>query len=98
MGTPSFDMVLCLACGAVDIMIQRVRRIGFEAGDEITGIHAHGIALDARLDQLCAIPTGSAMLKRFEPANFLAELMLDPCLRAGFQPSDMLAVGAMPRL
>jgi hypothetical protein len=35
MGLPRLDMVLCLATGAVDILIQGARRTGFEAGDDI---------------------------------------------------------------
>src|SRR5579864_2938665 len=93
MGFPSLDVVLGLATGAVDVVVNRASAQAVEAGDNEAGVDALRPGFDAGDDALDAIPASGGLVEFLEAAQFLAARFGRARGRARFQPDDVLAQG-----
>src|SRR5437763_14364366 len=91
MGLPGLDVVLGLATGAVDVLVNRAAAHTIETGDDEAGVDALRSGLDAGDDALDAVPACGAIVEFLEPAQLLAASLGGALDRAGLQRGDMLA-------
>src|SRR3954471_19561125 len=91
MGLPGLDVVLGLAAGAVDILVDGAAAHTIETGDDEAGVDALRSGLDASDDALDAVPACGAIVEFLEAAQLLATRPGGARGRARFQPGDMLA-------
>src|SRR3954447_25362794 len=91
MGLPGLDVVLGLAAGAVDILVDGAAAHSIETGDDEACVDALRPGLNAGDDALDTIPACGAIVEYLEPAQLLAASLGRALDRAGFQRGDMLA-------
>src|SRR4051794_37804144 len=91
MGLPGLDVVLGLAAGAVDILVDGAAAHTIETGDDEACVDALWSGLDAGDDALDAIPACGAIVEFLEPAQLLAARADGALGRARFQCGDVLA-------
>src|SRR3954465_12865273 len=91
MGLPGLDVVLGLATGAVDVLVNGAAAHTIETGDDEAGVDALRSGLDAGDDALDAVPACGAIVEFLEPAQLLAASLGGALDRAGLQRGDMLA-------
>src|SRR3954471_24733596 len=72
MGLPGLDVVLGLATGAVDVLVNGAAAHTIETGDDEAGVDALRSGLDAGDDALDAVPACGAIVEFLEPAQLLA--------------------------
>src|SRR3954462_11921694 len=72
MGLPGLDVVLGLATGAVDVLVNRAAAHTIETGDDEACVDALRSGLDAGDDALDAVPACGAIVEFLEPAQLLA--------------------------
>src|SRR4051812_44481895 len=91
MGLPGLDVVLGLATGAVDVLVNGAAAHTIKTGDDEAGVDALRSGLDAGDDALDAVPACGAIVEFLEPAQLLAASLGGALDRAGLQRGDMLA-------
>src|SRR3954469_9524403 len=91
MGLPGLDVVLGLAAGAVDILVNGAAAHTIETGDDEACVGALRPSLDAGDDALDAVPARGAIVEYLEPAQLLAASLGSALDRAGLQCGDVLA-------
>src|SRR4051812_26135975 len=91
MGLPGLDVVLGLATGAVDVLVNGAAAHTIETGDDEAGVDALRSGLDASDDALDAVPACGAIVEFVEPAQPFAASLGSAPDRAGLQRGDMLA-------
>src|SRR3954467_14762284 len=72
MGLPGLDVVLGLAAGTVDILVNGAAAHTIETGDDEACVGALRPSLDAGDDALDAVPARGAIVEFLEPAQLLA--------------------------
>src|SRR5437763_4561161 len=70
MGLPGLDVVLGLAAGAVDILVDGAAAHTIETGDDEACVDALRSGLDASDDALDAVPACGAIVEFLEPGSF----------------------------
>src|SRR4051812_3108542 len=91
MGLPGLDVVLGLAAGAVDILVNGAAAHTIETGDDEACVDALRSSLDAGDDALDAVPACGAIVEFLEPAQLFAASLGSALDRAGLQRGDVLA-------
>src|SRR4051795_10097903 len=91
MGLPGLDVVLGLATGTVDVLVNGAAAHTIETGDDEAGLDALRSGLDAGDDALDAVPACGAIIEFLEPAQLLAARLGSALDRAGLQRGDVLA-------
>src|SRR3954452_22687117 len=91
MGLPGLDVVLGLAAGAVDILVDGAAAHTIETCDDEACVDALRPGLDAGDDALDAVPACGAIVEFLEPAQLLAPRPGGARGRAGLQRGDVLA-------
>src|SRR4051794_30824901 len=91
MGLPGLDVVLGLAAGAVDVLVNRAAAHTIETGDDEACVDALRSGLDAGDNALDAVPACGAIVEFLEPAQLLAARLDSALDRAGLQRGDVLA-------
>src|ERR1035438_6606782 len=72
MRLPCFDVILRLAAGAIDILIDGAAGDAVETGDDEAGVDAQRPRLDAGDNPLDTVPTRRTIVEFLEPAEFFA--------------------------
>lgn len=91
MRLPCLVMVLGLAAGAVDVLIDGAATHASEADDDEAGVDALQSGLDAGDDALDAIPACGAIVEFLEPAALFATRPGGTCGRGGLERGDVPA-------
>src|SRR3954451_16426773 len=91
MGLPGLYVVLGLATGAVDILVDGAAAHTIETGDDEACVDALRSGLDAGDDALDPIPACGAIVEFLEPAQLIATRLCSALDRAGLQHGDVLA-------
>src|ERR1019366_4027298 len=89
MRLPRLDVVLGLAAGTVDVLIDGAPADSVEAGDDEAGVYPLRPGLDAGDDALDAVPTRGAIVEFLEAAQFLAACRGGPRSDALLQRRDV---------
>src|SRR6186713_1369770 len=92
---PGFDMVLGLAAGAVDVLIDGAPADAVEAGDDKAGVDALRSALNAGDDALDTVPACRTVVELLEAAQLRTACRGGGGApgRAGLQRGDVLSQG-----
>src|SRR3954470_10843956 len=91
MGLPGLDVVLGLATGAVDVLVNGAAAHTIETGDDEAGVDALRSGLDASDDALDAVPACGAIVEFLEPAQLFAASLGSALDRAALKRAEMLA-------
>src|SRR3954471_21758445 len=91
MSFPGLDVILRLAAGAIDVLIDGAAAHLIETGDDEAGVDALRPGFDAGDDALNTVPACGAIVEFLEAAQLLASRLGGARGRAGFQRGDVLA-------